>query len=390
MSERVRARARRPATARAIAAAVVWVLCVASLASPARALEPMRIALADGVRHAEIGVADTVTVSDPVAGRPLFSLPGPRILRVVPSGPGLDVVGARRVDLPRLRIAARRGPLRVGTRDYIGTLEIWRQGDGLLVVNELPMEEYVAGTVRGEASERWPGEALRALAVVARSYAVFQQSRAAGKAFHVVATHQDQNFVGWAMEGTPAREAARMTAGQVLTWQGRVFPTFYHSDSGGFTEAAQSVFSGDGVPPLDGVRDEFSMESPNYTWTMSLPLTVIAERLRRGGLDVGQVTRLTVLERSPSFRVARLAVEHSRGTATLRGADFRRLIGYDALKSTLFVPVAQDGVVRFEGRGWGHGVGLSQFGAKGMADRGYAYPQILEHYYPGTALATLR
>ena len=107
------------------------------------------------------------------------------------------------------------------------------------------------------------------MAVVARSYAVFQQSRAAGKAFHVVATHQDQNFVGWAMEGTPAREAARMTAGQVLTWQGRVFPTFYHSDSGGFTEAAQSVFSGDGVPPLDGVRDEFSMESPNYTWTMT-------------------------------------------------------------------------------------------------------------------------
>lgn len=390
MSERGSARATHPAAGRVMAAAVVWVACAAGLASPARALEPMRIALADGVRHAEIGVADTVTVSDPVAGRVLFSLPGPRILRVVPSGPGLDVVGARRVDLPRLRIEARRGPLRVGTRDYIGTLEVWRQGDGLLVVNELPMEEYVAGTVRGEASERWPGEALRALAVVARSYAVFQQSRAAGKAFHVVATHQDQNFVGWAMEGTPAREAARMTAGQVLTWQGRVFPTFYHSDSGGFTEAAQSVFSGDGVPPLDGVRDEFSMESPNYTWTMSLPLTVIGERLRRGGLDVGQVTRLTVLERSPSFRVARLAVEHSRGTATLRGADFRRLIGYDALKSTLFVPVAQDGVVRFEGRGWGHGVGLSQFGAKGMADRGYAYPQILEHYYPGTALATLR
>jgi stage II sporulation protein D len=390
MSERGSARATRPAAGRVIAAAVAWVACAAGLASPARALEPMRIALADGVRHAEIGVADTVTVSDPVAGRVLSSLPGPRILRVVPSGPGLDVVGARRVDLPRLRIEARRGPLRLGTRDYIGTLEVWRQGDGLLVVNEVPMEEYVAGTVRGEASERWPGEALRALAVVARSYAVFQQSRAAGKAFHVVATHQDQNFVGWAMEGTPAREAARMTAGQVLTWQGRVFPTFYHSDSGGFTEAAQSVFSGDGVPPLDGVRDEFSMESPNYTWTMSLPLTVIGERLRRGGLEVGQVTRLTVLERSPSFRVARLAVEHSRGTATLRGADFRRLIGYDALKSTLFVPVAQDAVVRFEGRGWGHGVGLSQFGAKGMADRGYAYPQILEHYYPGTALATLR
>jgi stage II sporulation protein D len=132
------------------------------------------------------------------------------------------------------------------------------------------------------------------------------------------------------------------------------------------------------------------MESPNYTWTVTIPLAVIGERLRRGGVDVGQVIRLMVLERSPSFRVARMSVEHSRGTATLRGADFRRLIGYDALKSTLFVPVGQNGAVRFEGRGWGHGVGLSQFGAKGMADRGYTYPQILEHYYPGATLATLR
>src|SRR5262249_61616649 len=97
-----------------------------------------------------------------------------------------------------------------------------------------------------------------------------------------------------------------------------------------------------------------------------------------------------VPDRSACCRVAALAVAHSRGTATLRGAAFRRLIGYDALKSTLFVPVAQDGVVRFEGRGWGHGVGLSQYGAKGMADRGYAYLQILEHYFPGTVLATLR
>jgi stage II sporulation protein D len=390
MRGRVTGTARRPSVGRVIAAVVTGLACSAGLVAQAWALSPIRIALVDGAPQVEIGVADAVTVLDPSPRRVLFSLPGPRILRVVPSGPGLAVVGGPRVDQSRVRIETRRGPLRVGARDYVGSLEIWRQGDGLLLVNELPMEEYVAGTVRGEASERWPMEALRALAVVARTYALFQQGRAAGRPFHVVAGNQDQNFVGWVAEGSPARDAALGTAGQVLTWQGRVFPSFHHSDSGGFTEAAQSVFSGDGVPPLEGVRDEFSMESPNYTWTVTIPLTVIGERLRKGGVEVGQVIGLTVLERTPSFRVARLAVEHSRGTTALRGADFRRLIGYDALKSTLFVPVAQDGVVRFEGRGWGHGVGLSQYGAKGMADRGYAYPQILEHYFPGAALATLR
>ena len=378
----------RRAAGPAVLALGVALGCLAGTPGSAAALPPVRISLADGLRHVEIGAAEAVTVLDP-AGGTLFSLAGPRTLRVVPSGTGLDVVGARRMDLRALRFEVRRGALRVGVRDYIGTLEVSRQAQGLLLVNELPMEEYVGGTVRGEASERWPAEALRALAVVARTYAVYQQGRGAGKAFHLVAGIQDQNFAGWVEEGSPAREAARTTAGQVLTWGGRVFPTFYHSDSGGFTEAPRGVFSGE-VPPLPGVRDEFSMDSPNYTWTVTIPLAVIGERLRRGGLDVGQVSGLTILERSPSFRVARMTVEHSRGTSTLRGADFRRLIGYDALKSTLFVPTTHNGAVRFEGRGWGHGVGLSQFGAKGMADRGYTYSQILEHYYPGTTLATLR
>src|SRR5262249_57360317 len=136
---------------------------------------------------------------------------------------------------------------------YIVALEIGRQADGLLLINELPMEEYIAGTVRGEASERWPLEALRALAVVARTYAVYQQGRAAGKAFHVVAGNQDQNFAGLATDRSPAREAARMTAGQVLTWQGRVFPTFYHSGSGGFTAAAPRRFPGRRGPPVRSV-----------------------------------------------------------------------------------------------------------------------------------------
>jgi stage II sporulation protein D len=381
-------RARRTAAAPAVFAIGVALGCLAGTAGPATALPFVRIALADGLRHVEIGAAETVRVLDP-AGAPLFSLAGPRTVRVVPWGTGLDVVGARRTELRALRFEAHRGALRVGVREYVGAIEVSRQPQGLLLVNELPMEEYVGGTVRGEASERWPAEALRALAVVARTYAVYQQGRGAGKVFHMVAGNQDQNFAGRVVDGSPAREAARVTAGQVLTWEGRVFATFYHSDSGGFTEAAQHVFSGE-VPPILGVRDEFSMESPNYTWTVTMSLTVIGERLRRGGVDVGQVSGLTVLERSPSFRVARMAVEHSRGTSTLRGADFRRLIGYDALKSTLFVPTTYNGAVRFEGRGWGHGVGLSQFGAKGMADRGYTYSQILEHYYPGTALTTLR
>lgn len=375
---------------RGLLTALALLLGVATTAASARAeMAPVRVALGEGLRVVEIGAAELVTVLDVTTRRALFGLRGPAVTRIVSVAGGLEV-GGRRVGGSAVRLEGRRGLFRVGARDYVGALEVWRGADGLVLINELPLEEYVAGTVRAEASERWPAQALRALAVVTRTYALFQQGRNGTKPFHLVAGSQDQNFAGRVPEGSPAWEAARATAGQVLAWQGRVFPAFHHSDSGGFTEPPQTVFSGEGIPPLPGVRDEFSLDSPNYTWAVTLPLAAIGERLRQGGLDVGEVARLTVLDRSPSLRVTRIAVEHARGTATLKGTDFRRLVGYDALKSTLFVPVVSEDMVRFEGRGWGHGVGLSQYGAKGMAERGYAYPQILEHYYPGTALVTTR
>lgn len=371
---------------------LAWLALAAAV--PAGAAEPIRVAVGDGLRTAEVAATDLVTVLDGGTRRPLFGIPGGRVIRVTPAGGGLEVAWGgsdrRRLAMTGVRLETRRGGLRIGPRDYGGALEVWRSGEGLLLVNELPLEEYVAGTVRAEAPERWPAEALRALAVVARTYAVFHQVRNAGKPSHLVAGNQHQNYTGRVAEGSPAWEAVRATAGQVLTWRGSVFPAFYHSDSGGYTEPPQNVFSGEGIPPLPGVRDEFSIDSPNYSWAVTLPLAAVAERLRRGGVDVGRITNLVVLERTASLRVVRLAVEHAKGTTTLKGKDFRRLVGYDVLKSTLFVPVVVDGAVRFEGRGWGHGVGLSQFGAKGMAERGYSYPQILAYYYPGTALATLK
>lgn len=357
---------------------------------PAPAAEPVRLALADGLRTVEVGGADRIAMLDPRSRRPLFALDGPRVVRIGPAPSGLDIEG-RRVPVTGVRLEVRRGPLRVGARDYTGALEVWRSGDAaLLLINELALEDYVAGTVRAEASEKWPPAALRALAVAARTYGVFQQTKNVGKPFHLVAGNQDQNFGGRALEGSPAWEAARATAGQVMTFQGKVFPAFYHADSGGITEAAQVVFSGDGVPPLPGVRDEFSVDSPHYSWVATVPLALLGERLRQAGHDVGEVRAVTVLERTPSLRVGRLQVDGSRGSVALKGPDFRRIVGYDILRSTLWAATVQDGAVRFEGRGFGHGVGLSQFGAKGMAERGYEYSQILAHYYPGAALGVLK
>ncbi|HXH81826.1 MAG TPA: SpoIID/LytB domain-containing protein, partial [Candidatus Tectomicrobia bacterium] len=130
--------------------------------------------------------------------------------------------------------------------------------------------------------------------------------------------------------------------------------------------------------------------SPHYYWSLDVRLAELGEALRRHGVGVGTVTGIDVTERTPSLRASTVTVHGTRGSVALRGNDFRRIVGYDTLKSTLFAVVVDDGLARFTGRGYGHGVGMCQWGAKGMADQGYHAPQILEYFYPGTSLSTLK
>jgi stage II sporulation protein D len=183
--------------------------------------------------------------------------------------------------------------------------------------------------------------------------------------------------------------AVRETAGQVLLWQGELFPAFYHTDSGGYTEDPRVVFAASNMPALKPVRVEFASESPHQRWRLELPLAELSAALLRGGISVGRVVALDVLERSVSLRVARIAVRGTAGTVTLRGNDLRRLVGYDTLKSTLFAVAVVGPMARFVGRGYGHGVGLDQWSAKTMADQGYAARRIVLYYYPGATLSTL-
>jgi stage II sporulation protein D len=149
------------------------------------------------------------------------------------------------------------------------------------------------------------------------------------------------------------------------------------------------VFAARNMPALRPVRCEFSTGAPHYYWNLDLRVADLGDLLRRNEIDVGAVTAIEVSERTPSLRATWVTVHGTRSSARLRGNDFRRIVGYDRFKSTLFA-VALDGPwARFSGRGYGHGVGLCQWGAKGMAEQGYPAARILEHYYPGTTLGAL-
>ncbi|MBI4592889.1 MAG: SpoIID/LytB domain-containing protein [Candidatus Rokubacteria bacterium] len=268
-------------------------------------------------------------------------------------------------------------------------LDVMRNGGGLAVVNELPLEEYVAGVLRAEADERWPHEALRAQAIVSRTYAAYHRMIGAGKPYQIIASTAHQQYVGRVPASSPVWGAVRETAEQVLRWEGELFPAFYHTESGGYTEDPRTVFAANNMPALKPVVCPFSAGSPHFYWNLDLKLGDLSESLRRNGVSVGTVSAIEVTERTPSLRATVVTVRGVRGAARVRGNDFRRFVGYDTLKSTLFAVAIDGGVARFAGRGYGHGVGLCQWGAKGMAEQGHTARQILEFYYPGATLGPL-
>ncbi|OGL12175.1 MAG: hypothetical protein A3I14_06805 [Candidatus Rokubacteria bacterium RIFCSPLOWO2_02_FULL_73_56] len=280
-------------------------------------------------------------------------------------------------------------PIRLNGREYPGHLELVRNGDGLAVVNELPLEDYLVGVLRAESNERWPIEALRAQAIVARTYAAYHRQLNAGKPYHIVASTAHQQYAGRVPAASPVWEAVRSTAGQVLLWEGELFPAFYHTESGGYTEDPRTVFAARNMPALRPVRDEFAGGSPHYAWSLDVRLADLGAALRRAGYDIGTATAVEIVERTPSLRAAWVLVHGTRGSARLRGNDFRRILGYDTFRSTLFAVAVDGRVAHFAGRGWGHGVGMSQWGAKGMAEQGHRAHEILEYYYPGTTFGTL-
>jgi stage II sporulation protein D len=306
-------------------------------------------------------------------------------VRAVPVGSVIEVDGRQATSF---RVRSDR-PIKLNGREYGDTLDLVRNGDGIAVVNELGLEDYVVGVLRGEVGDRWPTEALRAQAVVARTYAAYQRMLNAGKPYHIVASVAHQMFAGRPPRTSAAWAAVSETSGQVLRWEGEVFPAFYHAESGGFTEDPRTVFAARNMPALKPVRCDFSAGSPHYYWNLDLKLADLSEILRKNDVAVGAVTAIDVTERTSSLRATSITVRGTRGSARLRGNDFRRMIGYETLRSTLFAVAVEGDVAHFTGRGYGHGVGMCQWGAKGMAEQGYTARQIVEYFYPGAVLGML-
>lgn len=279
---------------------------------------------------------------------------------------------------------------RLGTRQYRGEMHVWLRGGRITAVNHVDLEDYLVGLINHEINSEWPMPAVKAQAVVARTYALYQAANSRDDRYDLESTVQDQVYGGAQTEDWRSARAVRATAGEVLvTRRGRVIQAYYHSCCGGSTELPENVW-GNSTAMKRTVKDPFCRNAPNYTWEYRIAPDDLGQRLADSGRPGGHVTSVRVLHRSDSQRATRVKLTTTEGTTTIGGNEMRRIVGYGKLKSAAFKVTAEDGQFVFRGHGAGHGVGLCQWGAKGMGDTGkYTYRQILGYYYPGLYIRDL-
>ena len=308
-------------------------------------------------------------------------------ISVSASSSGLMIDG-RQVRSDRAELRGRNGEVVLNGVTLPGKVIVKRQNNGMLVVNELDLEEYVKGVVPAEMNPGWHPEALKVQAIAARTYAVYQMRQVGKKDFDILSSTKDQVYQGRSSNAAVLR-AVEQTRNLILTYGELPIFAAYHSTAAGPTEDAIYVWSSVDVPYLKGVECPFDMNSPHYQWRTDVSLSLLEGRLREEGFPVGVIASIDPMSYTRSGRVAQIRILHSDGELFLRGEDLRRTVGYVTLASTMFDFELTGLRIQFTGRGAGHGVGLCQWGAKELAERGYSAETILHYYYPGTEIRTL-
>lgn len=244
-------------------------------------------------------------------------------------------------------------------------------------IETIPLEKYVASVLAGEVHHSWPMEALKAQAIAARTYAMLRMKDRKANSYHVQNSVSDQVF-----KSKPSEifiKAALETSGVVLTVDKDLAETSFHSTCGGKTANAKSVW-GRGYRHLEGGNCGYCAASPTYTWETDISLSDVEKKFGQS------INRIKIISRTKDGRVDAMQLAGSK-KQSITGHEFRMAISPMKVKSTLITSISLDeNRIHIKGGGFGHGVGMCQYGALGMAKAGKNYRDILRHYYPGTEL----
>ncbi|MFH1377484.1 MAG: SpoIID/LytB domain-containing protein [Planctomycetota bacterium] len=376
----------------------------ASVDSPYRRLprRTVRIAILNGVDTATVRTDGPFRLTDSVTGE--LKLNGLKLSEatVRPYGNSGLTVGAFKydgcaeIDL----VSVMKKDIVVSGNPCGDSIRIIRDGDALIVLALMDIEDYLAGVVAGEMPvSSWPMEALKAQAVASRTFVAHRMISRNQARFDVTATTQDQVFNAKNSTHARALEAVLRTRGEVLAERGELFCAYFHSACGGETASASDVFDGDTPLALTGRTSDTCHSSPLYRWQRTLSLREIEDALK-GLTPVSGPPVEKVYDIFPVFKPGRsvparaIAFDcvHRGGMSRFKANAFRLAVGGGPTQLPS-VSIERwdvsDGVVKLSGRGFGHGVGLCQHCAKAMADDGKTYRQILSWFYFRSQVLTI-
>lgn len=390
----------------------------ASSAQASSAPPPLRIGLAKWFDHASTLLLTSdkaYTIQDAVSDKPLLQVAAHAVYKVTPSVSGITLtrttlaggetptqngspitVAPSGTDFVQIaRVDPKSPSLTVHWHRYRGALTVRLDPDNTLrVINTVGLEPYLYGVIPAEIGTKVPLEAMRAQAVAARTYALKNRGKFGSEGFDLDDTTRSEGYLGVDGETALSNAAVDSTRGQVLTWHGQLIDAPYSTDSGGMTACD---LSGD-CPYLQAVRDAPDGSSPDYahngkyhTWTKLFTASEVAGKLAKDPrTHVSQFVSLGLDGTDASGRITTATVFGADGTMrTVTGPQLRQILGYDTLRSTrATLTITPTGDYQFDGKGWGHGLGMSQDGAVSMASRPYnkSCKDILKHYYVGTVI----
>jgi len=291
-------------------------------------------------------------------------------------------IGNKQYNNSEIRITGLRdGAIELNNVWYRGEIRVVQQfNNKFSVIEEVDLESFISGVLGSEMPPTWDEEALRAQAVTARTYVMYKKKVRGNDAYHL--DMLDLAYRGMSSESPRLNKIVQDTKGVVMVYNWNIFPAYFHSTCGGHTEDVRSVFGKDSIPPLSGVMCNYCNNSKYSRWSTDINKSEIERRLGDAKVYVSNIYSIKATNLGAGKHGSRVEIVSANGSKEMNANDFRLMVGPNYLYSTAFDSKNNGKSITFSGRGWGHGVGLCQYGAQAMAEKGFQWTDILKHYYP--------
>ncbi|HAM35818.1 MAG TPA: hypothetical protein DEB40_12200 [Elusimicrobia bacterium] len=351
----------------------------------------IQIGIVHGAREVVMTPEGRFALQDEATGQRQDLLPR-KAYRVEARGEGLRFGPHQADGQVRLVPQEYRATVFTGSHRYQGPLIVRsNRDDTVTVIEEVGVEDYLMGVLPHEMETNWPVEALKAQAVVARTFAYTQLGKYRKAGFDLTSDTRSQMYGGVSVPSAAVRLAVAATRGEVLGYRGELLNVYYHACCGGHTADYASVWGQGYAPrPLRGVRDGYCPNSPLAHWRVSFPKSDVLVALQNRRLIGGKLRSLRVGRRDAAGYARTFVAGIGAETLVVPSETLRRRLGATELRSVRIRSVRlRRGSVDFEGSGSGHGVGLCQWGARLQAEQGRRYESILRYYFPGSTLSVV-